>query len=62
MRRLGLVDFAIWLVNSVLNLCDRKGNLKGIVNNATGQELFWGYLKLLLGWYILDMACPKGKL
>ena len=38
----GLLDFAIWLVNSVLNLCDRKGNLKGIVINATGQELFWG--------------------
>ena len=46
---LGLVDFAIWLVNAVLNLRDGKGNLKRTVINATGQELYWGLLKPLLG-------------
>ena len=44
-----LVDFAIWLVNSVLNLRDGKVNLKRTVINATGQELYWGLLKPLLG-------------
>ena len=59
---LSLVDFASWLVNSVLNLCDRKGNLKRTLINATGQELFWGWLKLLLSEYMLATACLKGKL
>ena len=54
-----LVDFAIWLVNSVLNLRDGKGNLKRTVINATGQELYWGLLKPL-GLVHASYGFPKG--
>ena len=51
---LGLVDFAIGLVNSVLHLPD-------------GQVRFLGELSILLvnffsGQYMLGTACPNGKL
>ena len=53
---LGLVDFAIGLVNSVLNLPD-------------GQVRFLGEFKLSIllvnffsGQYMLGTACPNGKL
>ena len=63
----GLVDFAIELVNPVLNLpkgqvkfCG-KFKLQKICNQCFSSNIFLGYLKDSFGYYILATTCPNGK-
>ena len=63
-----LVDFTIGLVNFVFNLPDRQVKFCGIqmteelCNQSCASKHFWGWLKWLLGLYMVAIGCLNGKL
>ena len=65
---LGLVDFAMGLVNSVINLPDGQVNFFEEFKLQKNCEInlliktFWGLVEMIFGLVMLASACPNGKL
>ena len=61
----GLVDFAIGLVNSVINLPDGQVNFFEEIKLQKNCEInlliktFWGLVEMIFGLVMLASACPK---
>ena len=65
---LGLVDFAMGLINSVINLPDGQVNFFEEFKLQKNCEInlliktFWGLVEMIFGLVMLASACPNGKL